>query len=84
MRTDEIIKEIQRLPIQKRILVIEKAINSIPLLQTRGSWNPPETFLDQAPGGIVRRCFIRQQKTCQQVPNPEKPPKTAYGIVDGG
>ncbi len=29
MRTDEIIKEIQRLPIQKRILVIEKAINSI-------------------------------------------------------
>jgi len=29
MRTDEIIKEIQRLPIQKRILVIEKAIHSI-------------------------------------------------------
>ena len=29
MRTDEIIKEIQRLPIQKRILVIEKTIHSI-------------------------------------------------------
>jgi hypothetical protein len=29
MRTDEIIKEIQRLPIRKRIYVIEKAIRSI-------------------------------------------------------
>jgi hypothetical protein len=29
MRTNEIIKEIQRLPIQKRIYVIEKAIHSI-------------------------------------------------------
>ncbi|MBA7568798.1 hypothetical protein ES708_10533 [subsurface metagenome] len=29
MRTSEIIKELQRLPIQKRIYVIEKAIHSI-------------------------------------------------------
>jgi hypothetical protein len=29
MRTNEIIKEIQRLPIQKRIYVIEKTIHSI-------------------------------------------------------
>lgn len=29
MRTTEIIKELQRLPIQKRIYVIEKAIHSI-------------------------------------------------------
>jgi len=29
MRTEEIIKEIQRLPIQKRIYVIEKTIRSI-------------------------------------------------------
>lgn len=29
MRTNEIIKEIQRLPVQKRIYVIEKAIHSI-------------------------------------------------------
>jgi hypothetical protein len=29
MRTNEIIKEIQRLPVQKRIYVIEKTIHSI-------------------------------------------------------
>jgi hypothetical protein len=29
MRTNEIIKELQRLPLQKRIYVIEKAIQSI-------------------------------------------------------
>jgi hypothetical protein len=29
MRTSEIIKEIQRLPIQKRIIVIEKTIHSL-------------------------------------------------------
>ena len=29
MRTDEIIKEIQKLPVQKRIYVIEKTIHSI-------------------------------------------------------
>jgi len=29
MRTNEILKEIKRLPVQKRILVIEKAIHSI-------------------------------------------------------
>lgn len=29
MRTNEIIREIQRLPVQKRIYVIEKAIHSI-------------------------------------------------------
>jgi hypothetical protein len=29
MRTSEIIKEIQRLPIQKRIIVIEKIIHSL-------------------------------------------------------
>jgi len=29
MRTNEILKEIQKLPIQKRILVIEKTIHSI-------------------------------------------------------
>ena len=29
MRTSEIIKEIQRLPVQKRILVIEKTIHSL-------------------------------------------------------
>lgn len=29
MRTSELIKEIQRLPMQKRILVIEKTIHSI-------------------------------------------------------
>jgi hypothetical protein len=29
MRTNEILKEIQRLPIQKRILVIEKTLHSI-------------------------------------------------------
>jgi hypothetical protein len=29
MRTNELIKEIERLPIQKRMLVIEKAIHSL-------------------------------------------------------
>ncbi|MCL6101688.1 MAG: hypothetical protein M1292_04255 [Bacteroidetes bacterium] len=29
MRTNELIKEIQRLPVQKRILVVEKTLHSI-------------------------------------------------------
>lgn len=35
MRTNEIIKEIERLPIEKRILVIEKTIHSIRLKEDK-------------------------------------------------
>jgi hypothetical protein len=37
MRTKEIIKEIERLPIEKRILVIEKAIHSIRLKEDKNN-----------------------------------------------
>jgi hypothetical protein len=37
MRTNEIIKEIERLPIEKRILVIEKAIHSIRLKEDKNN-----------------------------------------------
>jgi hypothetical protein len=36
MRTSEIIKEIKRLPVQERILVIEKTVHSLRILKDSG------------------------------------------------
>ena len=35
MKTDEIIKEIEKLPVEKRILVIEKSIHSLRLEENK-------------------------------------------------